>query len=71
VAGVGEVEKTDPTRCRLGHDQGKFYDSDGVRIGEGTADVTEIDAGERVRFTVEGRRTRTSWRPFTPRDRPT
>ncbi|MDD5265170.1 MAG: PKD domain-containing protein [Candidatus Bipolaricaulis sp.] len=32
----------------------KFYDADGVRIGEGTTNVTEIDAGERVRFTVEG-----------------
>lgn len=32
----------------------KFYDAEGVRIGEGYTEVTEVEIGERVRFTVEG-----------------
>jgi len=31
----------------------KFYNADGVRLTEGTAEVTEVEPGERVRFTIE------------------
>jgi hypothetical protein len=33
--------------------QVRFYDADGVRVGEGTADIYGVDPGERVRFNVE------------------
>lgn len=51
---VGEVENRSDSLLVSVTIKVKFYDSDGVRIGEGTTDVTEIEAGEHVRFTVEG-----------------
>ncbi|MGD9676682.1 MAG: PKD domain-containing protein [Candidatus Bipolaricaulia bacterium] len=51
---VGYVENGSATLLRSVTIKVKFYDSDGTRIGEGYAEVTDIDPGERVRFAVEG-----------------
>lgn len=51
---VGYVENGSATLLRSVTIKVKFYDADGTRIGEGYAEVTDIDPGERVRFTVEG-----------------
>ena len=50
----GEVENRSSSLLYSVTVKVKFYDGEGTRIGEGYAEVTEIDAGEHVRFTVEG-----------------
>jgi hypothetical protein len=31
----------------------KFYDSDGVRLSDGTFDVSDLEPGERARFEID------------------
>jgi len=33
----------------------KFYDADGVRLTDGTVEITDLDPGEIARFTIEAR----------------
>ena len=50
---VGEVENQSEGLLHSVTIKVKFYDADETRIGEGYAEVTEIEPGERVRFVVE------------------
>ena len=49
---VGEVENRSGYVLLSMTLQAKFYDADGVRLTDATTDITGIDPGERVRFSV-------------------
>ncbi len=49
---IGEVENRSGFPLHTVTIQAKFYDATGVRLTEAVTDVSEIDPGERVRFSV-------------------
>ena len=49
---IGEVENQSGFPLRSVTVQAKFYDADGVRLTEAVTDVSALDPGERVRFSV-------------------
>jgi len=50
---TGEVENRSGSTLTTVTVKAKFYDADGVRLTDATAEIDEIEPGERVRFRIE------------------
>ena len=49
---TGEVENRSGSTLTTMTVKAKFYDADGVRLTDATAEIDEIEPGERVRFRI-------------------